>query len=120
MTKRLVYPPDVWGLYAHSWESALRADNKSDNTLYRYIQAVRLLGEWAHRQSPMVAPADVKPMHIRAYIVELVAARRQTTVHARYAFRAAFAAGIIVSLAANIATVLSMAWAPILVVGCRR
>src|SRR6202000_3076834 len=62
MTKRLVYPPDVWGLYARSWELALRADNKSDNTLYTYIQAVPLLGEWAHRQSPVVAPADVKPM----------------------------------------------------------
>jgi hypothetical protein len=43
--------------------------------------------------------------------------RRQTTVRARYALRAAFAAGIIVSLAANIATAPSMAWAPILVAG---
>lgn len=72
MTRRLVYPPDVWGLYARSWELALRADNKSDNTLYAYVQAVRLLGEWVHRQRPVVAPADVKPIHIRPYIVELV------------------------------------------------
>lgn len=36
---------------------------------------------------------------------------------ARYALRAAFAAGIIVSLAANIATAPAMAWAPILVAG---
>lgn len=35
----------------------------------------------------------------------------------RYALRAAFAAGIIVSLAANIATAPSMTWAPILVAG---
>lgn len=43
--------------------------------------------------------------------------RRQTTVRARYALRTAFAAGIIVSLAANIATAPSMTWAPILVAG---
>jgi hypothetical protein len=35
---------------ARSWELALRADNKSANTIHFYIQAVRLLGEWAHRQ----------------------------------------------------------------------
>jgi integrase/recombinase XerC len=84
MTKRLVYPPDVWGLFARSWELALRADNKSDNTLYTYIQAVRLLGEWAHRQSPVVAPADVKPMHIRAYIVELVDRTSAGNAHTNY------------------------------------
>lgn len=42
---------------------------------------------------------------------------RRVSVRARYALRAAFAAGIVVSLAANIATAPSMAWAPILVAG---
>jgi hypothetical protein len=42
---------------------------------------------------------------------------RQVSVRARYALRAAFAAGIIVSLAANIATAPAMTWAPILVAG---
>jgi hypothetical protein len=42
---------------------------------------------------------------------------RRTSVQARYALRAAFAVGIIVSLAANIATAPSMTWAPILVAG---
>ncbi|HEX5406283.1 MAG TPA: tyrosine-type recombinase/integrase [Pseudonocardiaceae bacterium] len=84
MTKRLVYPPDVWDLYARSWELALRADNKSDNTLYTYIQSVRLLGEWAHRQSPVVAPDGVKPMHIRAYIVELVDRTSAGNAHTNY------------------------------------
>jgi hypothetical protein len=42
---------------------------------------------------------------------------RRVSVRARYALRAAFAVGIIVSLAANIATAPSMAWAPILVAG---
>jgi hypothetical protein len=39
------------------------------------------------------------------------------SVRARYALRIAFAVGIIVSLAANIATAPSMTWAPILVAG---
>ena len=42
---------------------------------------------------------------------------RRATGRARYILRAAFAAGIVVSLAANIATAPSMAWAPILVAG---
>lgn len=42
---------------------------------------------------------------------------RRTSLRARYALRAAFAAGIIVSLAANIATAPSMTWAPVLVAG---
>jgi hypothetical protein len=42
---------------------------------------------------------------------------RRTSLRARYALRAAFASGIIVSLAANIATAPSMTWAPILVAG---
>jgi hypothetical protein len=42
---------------------------------------------------------------------------RRTSIRARYTLRAAFAAGIIVSLAANIATAPSMTWAPILVAG---
>jgi hypothetical protein len=41
----------------------------------------------------------------------------QTTARARYAMRAAFAIGIVVSLAANIATAPAMTWAPILVAG---
>jgi hypothetical protein len=42
---------------------------------------------------------------------------RRTSTRARYTLRAAFSAGIIVSLAANIATAPSMSWAPILVAG---
>lgn len=42
---------------------------------------------------------------------------RQVGPRARYALRAAFAAGIVVSLAANIATAPAMTWAPILVAG---
>jgi hypothetical protein len=42
---------------------------------------------------------------------------RATTTRARVILRATFAIGIIVSLAANIATAPSMAWAPILVAG---
>ncbi|HEX5403952.1 MAG TPA: DUF2637 domain-containing protein [Pseudonocardiaceae bacterium] len=42
---------------------------------------------------------------------------RGGTGRARYVLRATFAIGIIVSLAANIATAPSMAWAPILVAG---
>jgi hypothetical protein len=42
---------------------------------------------------------------------------RDTSTRARYTLRAAFAIGIIVSLAANIATAPSMTWAPILVAG---
>ncbi len=42
---------------------------------------------------------------------------RRTSTRARYTLRVAFAAGIIVSLAANIATAPSMSWAPILVAG---
>lgn len=42
---------------------------------------------------------------------------RQISRRARYALRVAFAAGIIVSLAANIATAPSMTWSPILVAG---
>jgi hypothetical protein len=34
MTKRLAHPPNIWELVPHA-----------DNTLYTYIQAVRLLGE---------------------------------------------------------------------------
>jgi hypothetical protein len=71
MGKRVIYPPDVWGLFARSWELALRGDNKSANIIQAYIQAARLLGEWAHRQQPVVAPTEVKPMHIRVFIVEL-------------------------------------------------
>jgi hypothetical protein len=42
---------------------------------------------------------------------------RRAAGRARYVLRATFAIGIIVSLAANIATAPSMAWAPILVAG---
>jgi hypothetical protein len=41
----------------------------------------------------------------------------RTSTRARYTLRAAFAAGIVVSLAANIATAPSMNWSPILVAG---
>lgn len=84
MTKHLVYPPGEWGLMARSWELALRADNKSANTIHAYIQAVRWLGEWAHEQSPIVAPADVKPLHIRAFIVDLVDRTSPGNAHTNY------------------------------------
>lgn len=64
MAKRVIYPQGVWGLFARSWELALRADNKSDNTIWAYIQAVRLLGEWAYRQEPAVEPTEVQPIHL--------------------------------------------------------
>jgi integrase/recombinase XerC len=84
MTKRLVYPPADWGLLARSWELALRADNKSENTLYAYIQAVRLMGEWAHRQDPVVDPSEVKPRHVREFIVELVGRTSAGNAHTNY------------------------------------
>jgi site-specific recombinase XerD len=69
---------------ARSWELALRADNKSENTLYAYIQAVRLLGEWALRQEPIVAPTDIRPLHIRAFIVDLVDRTSAGNAHTNY------------------------------------
>jgi hypothetical protein len=70
MAKRVIYPQGIWGLFARSWELALRADNKSDNTIWAYIQAVRLLGEWAYRQQPSIEPTDIQPIHIRLFIAD--------------------------------------------------
>lgn len=84
MGKRVIYPSGVWGLFARSWELALRADNKSANTIHAYIQAVRLLGEWAVAQQPPVAPTEIRPPHIRAFIVELIARTSPGNAHTNY------------------------------------
>lgn len=84
MAKRVIYPQGVWGLFARSWELALRADNKSDNTVWAYIQAVRLLGEWAHRQDPAIDPTDVQPIHIRLFIAELIKRTSPGNAHTNY------------------------------------
>lgn len=47
----------------------------------------------------------------------LLRGEHRTTGRARHILRASFAIGIIVSLAANIATAPAMTWAPILVAG---
>jgi site-specific recombinase XerD len=84
MAKRVIYPQGVWGLFARSWELALRADNKSDNTVWAYIQAVRLLGEWAHRQDPAIEPTEVQPIHIRLFIAELIKRTSPGNAHTNY------------------------------------
>ncbi|HEX3784041.1 MAG TPA: tyrosine-type recombinase/integrase [Pseudonocardiaceae bacterium] len=84
MTKRVSYPQGIWGLFARSWELSLRADNKSENTIYAYIQAVRLLGEWAHRQQPVIEPTDVRPIQIRLFIAELINRTSAGNAHTNY------------------------------------
>jgi len=84
VTKRLVYPPAGWGLLARQWERALRSENKSPNTIYAYIQSVRLLGEWAHRQSPVLDPTEVQPAHIRDFIAELIERTSAGNAHTNY------------------------------------
>ena len=84
MAKRVIYPPGVWGLFARSWELALRADNKSDNTIWAYIQAVRLLGEWAYRQEPAIEPTEIQPIHIRLFIAELIKRTSPGNAHTNY------------------------------------
>lgn len=68
-----------------------------------------------------LATARLWPLSVDGLLVlstaGLLHANHRTTGRARYALRASFAAGIIVSLAANIATAPAMTWAPILVAG---
>jgi site-specific recombinase XerC len=84
MSKRVIYPPATWGLLARQWERALRSENKSHNTIHAYVQSVRLLGEWAHRQVPVVQPTEVKPAHIREFVAELIDRTSPGNAHTNY------------------------------------
>jgi len=43
----VVYPHGQWGQLARDGHRTLRSKNKSRNTIFVYLHAVRLLGEWA-------------------------------------------------------------------------
>ena len=59
MVKRVIYPQGIWSLFARSRELALRADNKSGDTIWAHIQAVRL------RRRPNQTPvARQRPHHL--------------------------------------------------------
>ncbi|HEX5406282.1 MAG TPA: DUF2637 domain-containing protein [Pseudonocardiaceae bacterium] len=83
------------------------------------VAVVAAYASYQHQRAfALAGGADLTAARLWPLSVDgLLRDRRQTTIRARYALRAAFAAGIIVSLAANIATAPSMAWAPILVAG---
>jgi integrase/recombinase XerC len=82
--KHIVYPPGSWALLARQWERALRSENKSHNTIYAYIQAVRLLGEWAHGQTPAVLPTEISSGHIQGFMAELIDRTSAGNAHTNY------------------------------------
>jgi hypothetical protein len=51
------YGPGEWAALAKTWLNALKADNKSANTIRIYLHAVRLLGVWASQQPKPLEPA---------------------------------------------------------------
>lgn len=91
------------------------------------VAAVAAYASYQHQQSFAVhggaddTTARLWPLSVDGLLVLATAGLlrdgRRMTTRARYALRAAFAIGIIVSLAANIATAPAMTWAPILVAG---
>lgn len=91
------------------------------------VAAVAAYASYQHqRDFALAGGADITTAHLWPLSVDgllilstagLLRDGPHTTRRARYTLRAAFAAGIIVSLAANIATAPSMTWAPILVAG---
>ena len=66
----VVYPPGQWGLFARELQRALRSERKSKNTIFVYLRAVRLLGDWTPAAG--VGPLEVQPQHIRAFMAELI------------------------------------------------
>jgi integrase/recombinase XerC len=82
--KHIIYPPGPWALLARQWERALRSENKSHNTIHAYIQAVRLLGEWAHQQNPSVQPTDVTSRHVQAFMTDLIERTSAGNAHTNY------------------------------------
>lgn len=50
----------------------MRSENKSHNTIWAYIHAVRLFGEWACRQKPVLTPEDITHHHVQDYLAELI------------------------------------------------
>jgi site-specific recombinase XerD len=84
MRKTIIYPPGAWTLLARQWERALRSENKSHNTIWAYLQAVRLLGEWSYRQDPAVQPDEITHHHIQAFIAELLARTSAGNAHTNY------------------------------------
>lgn len=91
------------------------------------VAAVAAYASYQHqRDFALAGGADVTtarlwPLSVDGLLVlstaGLLCGVRDTSTRSRYTLRAAFAIGIIVSLAANIATAPSMTWAPILVAG---
>jgi site-specific recombinase XerD len=84
MRKTIIYPPGAWTLLARQWERALRSENKSHNTIWAYIHAVRLFGEWAYRQSPVLTPDDITHHHIQEYLAELIERTSAGNTHTNY------------------------------------
>src|SRR6266568_4490186 len=84
MKKKIIYPPGAWALFARGWERALRSENKSHNTIWAYLQAVRLLGEWSHRQSPIVQPTEITHRHIQQFLAELIDRTSAGNAHTNY------------------------------------
>jgi integrase/recombinase XerC len=84
MTKSIIFPGGGWGLNARGWQRALRAQNKSDNTIRIYIHAVRLLGEWAlERPEPFEAP-ETTPDHINVFMGDLIEKTSAPNAHTNY------------------------------------
>jgi integrase/recombinase XerC len=102
MAVKIVYPSGTWGLVAREWARALKAENKSDNTIRIYIYALRQLAEWAERQDqdpgtgadpdtetgdvvePPAEPSEVRKTHIRAFMAELVGKTSAANAHTNY------------------------------------
>ena len=74
----VVYPPGQRSLFAREWQRALRSENKSKNTIFVYLHAVRLLDEWG------VGPLEVQAAHIRAFIAELIERTSPGNAHTNY------------------------------------
>ncbi|GGU85011.1 tyrosine-type recombinase/integrase [Lentzea flava] len=84
MTKSITFPAGGWGLHARGWHRALKAQNKSDNTIRIYIYAVRQLGEWAYAQAEPFEADETTPDHINEFMADLIEKTSAPNGHTNY------------------------------------
>jgi site-specific recombinase XerD len=78
------YGPGEWAALAKTWLKALKADNKSANTIRIYLHAVRLLGVWANQQPKPLEPATIRTADIRDYMAAVLARTSEGNAHNQY------------------------------------
>ena len=72
------------GLYLDSFRRGLRAQNKSERTIYGYLEAVRQLGKFLKSKGMPVQLAAIRREHIESYIEDLLARWKPATANNRY------------------------------------